>query len=373
MNDNNVNVNGNDAGNAGIGGNDIASNGVNGNDIINNDIINKNIANNICVDIRGLKVHFPTRGGLIGKISGWTKAVDGVSFQITRGEVFAVVGESGCGKTTTAQAVMGLIPLTSGSIRLALGDFVDKPVAWADLRGDERKRLRRRMQIVFQDPYSSLNPRMTVRAILEEPLIIHKLGAKPARDARIGELLDQVGLSPAYLDRYPHEFSGGQRQRVGIARALATSPEFIVADEPVSALDVSIQAQIINLLQDLQRRYSQTMLFISHDLAVVRHIANRIAVMYRGRIMEMGGNERIFSSPAHPYTELLLKSVPTVGSVVAPKNVDMSDDRELSDKNDKGCAFYPRCPRRVRQCREDTPALEDLGDGHLSACFCTKN
>ena len=327
--------------------------------------------NNICIDITGLRVHFPARSGVLGKTSGWTKAVDGVSFQIIRGEVFAVVGESGCGKTTTAQAVMGLIPPTSGSIQLSLGDHKENPVTWADLNdAAERKKLRRRMQIVFQDPYSSLNPRMTVRSILEEPLIIHKAGGRMERGARIAELLEQVGLSHAYLDRYPHEFSGGQRQRVGIARALATSPEFIVADEPVSALDVSIQAQIINLLQDLQQRYRQTMLFISHDLAVVRHIANRIAVMYRGKIVEMGANEQIFASPAHPYTELLLRSVPSTGSASVPKDRDAADDRDLSTGNEKGCAFYPRCPRRGERCRQETPPLEDTGAGRVSACFC---
>jgi ABC-type oligopeptide transport system ATPase subunit len=276
------------------------------------DDVNNNPTNDICIDIRDLKIHFPARSGLIGKITGWTKAVDGISFQIKRGEVFALVGESGCGKTTTAQAVMGLIQPTAGSIKLSLGDHTNKPVVWNDLNSDERKKLRRKMQIVFQDPYSSLNPRMTIKSILEEPLIIHNLGTKKDRDARIMELLDQVGLSPSYLERYPHEFSGGQRQRVGIARALATSPDFVVADEPVSALDVSIQAQIINLLQDLQRKYNQTMLFISHDLAVVRHIANRIAVMRHGVIVEMGDNEQIFSEPKHEYTKLLLESVPKI-------------------------------------------------------------
>ncbi|MDR2577592.1 MAG: ATP-binding cassette domain-containing protein [Chitinispirillales bacterium] len=271
-----------------------------------------NAAARPCVDVRDLKIHFPARTGLIGKISGWTKAVDGITFQINRGEVFAIVGESGCGKTTTAQSVMGLIPPTSGSINLSIGDHKEKPATWAGLHAAERKKLRRRMQVVFQDPYSSLNPRMTVKAILEEPLIIHKSGSQKDRDARIAELLDQVGLSATYLSRYPHEFSGGQRQRICIARALATSPEFIVADEPVSALDVSIQAQIINLLQDLQRQYNQTMLFISHDLAVVRHIANRIAVMYQGKIVEMGESEKIFMSPEHEYTKLLLSSVPKI-------------------------------------------------------------
>ena len=325
---------------------------------------------NVCIDICDLKVHFPVRSGLVNKVGGWTKAVDGISFSVMRGEVFAVVGESGCGKTTTAQAVMGLIPATSGVIKLSLGDHRDKPVTWADMSGAAaRKRLRRQMQIVFQDPYSSLNPRMSVRTILEEPLIIHKSGTKKEREARIAELMDQVGLSPAYLERYPHEFSGGQRQRVGIARALATSPEFIVADEPVSALDVSIQAQIINLLQDLQHRYNQTMLFISHDLAVVRHIANRIAVMYQGRIMEMGDNERIFASPAHPYTELLLRSVPSVGAPLAPKRRDIYDDRESPGDDKNACAFYPRCRRRTGRCRSEAPVLEDLGGGRLASCF----
>jgi oligopeptide/dipeptide ABC transporter ATP-binding protein len=339
-----------------------------------NDINTVNTDNNdICVDIRNLKVRFPTHSGLMGKISGWTKAVDGVSFSIRRGETFSVVGESGCGKTTAAMAVMGLIKPTSGDIRLYIGDHKEKSTRWADLSGGERKRLRRLVQIVFQDPYSSLNPRMTVRSILSEPFAIHNLYGKKEREARIAELLDQVGLSTAYLDRYPHEFSGGQRQRVGIARALATSPEFIVADEPVSALDVSIQAQIINLLQDLQRRYSQTMLFISHDLAVVRHIANRIAVMYRGKVMETGDNEAIFSSHAHPYTELLLKSVPTVGSVVAatPKVSTVNDDKDaLTASGGDGCAFYPRCPRRCDRCVNETPELKDLGNGHFAACFC---
>ncbi len=320
----------------------------------------------------------------MGKISGWTKAVDGVSFNIKRGETFSIVGESGCGKTTAAMAVMGLIQPTAGSIKMYLGDYKEKSTQWADLRGGERKRLRRLVQIVFQDPYSSLNPRMTVRAILSEPFIIHNLYPKKERDAKIAELLDRVGLSTAYLDRYPHEFSGGQRQRIGIARALATSPEFIVADEPVSALDVSIQAQIINLLQDLQRRYNQTMLFISHDLAVVRHIADRIAVMYRGKIMEMGDNEAIFASHAHPYTELLLKSVPTVGqgvinSVDNVNPIDKVDDAHNVDtvnatNTDKGgCAFYPRCPKRNDRCLNETPELKDLGNGHFVACYEMNN
>jgi len=360
--------------NSNIRGDDVVVD-VNLNNVKNNSInVNGDNTEDTCIDVRDLNVHFPARSGVFGKIAGWTKAVDGVSFSVRRGEAFALVGESGCGKTTTAQAVMGLIQPTSGTVRMFVGDYKEKGAEWGGLRGAERKKLRRQMQIVFQDPYSSLNPRMSVRAVLEEPLIIHNIGGRKEREARIMELLEQVGLSSSYLDRYPHEFSGGQRQRICIARALAASPEFIVADEPVSALDVSIQAQIINLIQDLQRQYNQTILFISHDLAVVRHIANRIAVMYRGKIMEMGDNEQIFAAPAHPYTELLLKSVPTVGvaadaNSVRPQSTP-SDDIELSNDYKNGCGFYSRCPKRTERCRNETPPLEDTGNGHLSACLC---
>jgi len=342
--------------------------------------------NEICIDVRDLKIHFPARSGLAGKVSGWTKAVDGISFTVKKGEVFAIVGESGCGKTTAAQAIMGLLKPTSGSIEINIGDSSNdkNPKIWDNLNAAQRKDLRREMQIVFQDPYSSLNPRMTVKSILEEPLIIHKLGSQKERAARIDELLNQVGLSKSYLDRYPHEFSGGQRQRIGIARSLATSPKLIVADEPVSALDVSIQAQIINLLQDMQTTYSQTLLFISHDLAVVRHIANRIAVMYQGKIMEMGSDDQIFSSTLHPYTELLLKSVPTIKKSQnserkltdkkEPSADKTSEDKSQNENNEhRGCSFYPRCPIRTEQCRSESPQLEDFGDGHLCACFKAKS
>ncbi|MDR0307155.1 MAG: ATP-binding cassette domain-containing protein [Chitinispirillales bacterium] len=343
--------------------------------------------NEICIDVRDLKIHFPARGGLLGKVNGWTKAVDGVSFAVNKGEVFALVGESGCGKTTTAQAIMGLIKPAAGSIQINIGDRDGhNQKNWDKLNAAGRKELRKQMQIVFQDPYSSLNPRMTVRSILEEPLIIHKMGSQKERAARINELLEQVGLAKSYLDRYPHEFSGGQRQRIGIARSLATSPKLIVADEPVSALDVSIQAQIINLLQDMQSRYNQTLLFISHDLAVVRHIANRIAVMYHGKIMEMGSDEQIFSGSLHPYTKLLLKSVPTIS--VPQSSEKMAADKkgiaadtsstgskaqnevcELLTPEPRGCSFYPRCPVKSQQCLNETPPLKDFGGGHLCACF----
>lgn len=323
--------------------------------------------NDISITVKDLKVHFPSRSGLLGKVNGWTRAVDGVSFTVKKGEVFALVGESGCGKTTTAQAIMGLLPVTDGSVHLALGSYKEKSISWEDLSNRERKSLRRHIQIIFQDPYSSLNPRMTVKSVLEEPLAIHGY-SQEARNARINELLDQVGLSKSYLNRYPHEFSGGQRQRIGIARALATSPELIVADEPVSALDVSIQAQIINLLQELQSTYNQTLLFISHDLAVVHHMANRVAVMYLGKIVEMGTEDQIFSSPLHPYTSLLLRSVPTVGKKSSVSTTVSTDERDVSNPENAACSFYSRCPRRTDNCRMETPELREFGDGHIAAC-----
>ena len=271
------------------------------------------MTNKPTVSVKNLKVHFPVHRGIFGKVVDHVKAVDDISFNVQKGDIFALVGESGCGKTTTAQAILGLTHTTSGSISLAVGKWKATPAKWIEISPSDRRALRRNIQVVFQDPYSSLNPRMTVRAILEEPFIIHRLTTRKERSEKIQDLLDKVGLSSQYLDRYPHEFSGGQRQRIGIARALATNPELIIADEPVSALDVSIQAQIINLLQDLQKKFNQTQIFISHDLAVVRHVANKLAVMYRGKIAEMGTENQVFSTPLHPYTNLLLDSVPMPG------------------------------------------------------------
>lgn len=320
------------------------------------------------VDVQALKIHFPIRQGIFGKVTGQVKAVDDVSFAVKKGEIFALVGESGCGKTTTAQAVLGLVEKTAGKISLSLGKFHGKPVQWNDLTSSEQRELRKHIQIVFQDPFSSLNPRMTIREILEEPLIIHKLYSKQQRRNHILELLTKVGLSADYLNRFPHEFSGGQRQRIGIARALATNPEFIIADEPVSALDVSIQAQIINLLQDLQTSYNQTLLFISHDLAVVRHVANRMAVMYLGKIVESGTEEQLFNTPLHPYTSLLLESVPLPGVGRIRRGTINSEEPELIIP-DQGCSFYPRCTKRKQECLEHVPTLTDKGDSHLVACF----
>ncbi len=320
------------------------------------------------VTIEDLKVHFPVRRGVFSKQVGQVKAVDGVSIQIKKGEIFALVGESGCGKTTTAHAVLGLVEKTSGRVTLAVGKHKDKPVQWNELSTDERRDLRKLVQVVFQDPFSSLNPRMTVREILEEPLIIHRLYTRQKRSDFIREIISKVGLSDEYLNRYPHEFSGGQRQRIGIARALATNPELVIADEPVSALDVSIQAQIINLLQDLKNTYNQTLLFISHDLALVRHLADRLAVMYLGKIVESGTEPQLFDSPMHPYTRLLLDSVPLPGIGRTIKGSLNRDEREIAPV-EKGCSFYPRCPRKKQECMENVPSLVDRGNGHLVSCF----
>lgn len=325
-------------------------------------------AENPIVTIEDLKVYFPIRRGVFSKEVGQVKAVDGVSFRIKKGEIFALVGESGCGKTTTAHAVLGLVEKISGRVSLAVGKHQNKPVQWDELSSVERRDLRKLVQVVFQDPFSSLNPRMTVREILEEPLVIHRLYTKQKRSGHIHELIKKVGLSAEYLNRYPHEFSGGQRQRIGIARALATSPELVIADEPVSALDVSIQAQIINLLQDLQKAYNQTLLFISHDLALVRHLADRLAVMYLGKIVESGTESQLFDSPMHPYTRLLLDSIPLPGIGRTTKGSFNRDEREIAFV-ERGCSFYPRCPRKKQECMENVPPLVDRGEEHLVSCF----
>ena len=321
------------------------------------------------VSVNNLHIHFPVRQGVFNKVTGYIKAVDGVSFSIKRGEIFALVGESGCGKTTTAQAIAGLLPTTSGSITFSFSDHGITEFSWKYADKTIRTSARKQIQMIFQDPYSSLNPRMTVKTILEEPLRIHRRESRSERFDHIIKLLDMVGLSKEYLNRYPHEFSGGQRQRIGIARALATDPVFIIADEPVSALDVSIQAQIINLLQELREHYNQTQLFISHDLAVVRHMADTIAVMYHGKIVEYGSESTLFTAPLHPYTILLLESVPVTGNGRKKRGRTEPNEYTANDETFYGCLFYPRCSRRKEACKMTSPELHKYTTDHGVACF----
>ena len=314
------------------------------------------------LQVSGLKKHFPVRQGLWGRVRGQVKAVDGVSFAVQPGETLGVVGESGCGKTTLGRLLLRLIDASAGEISF---DGVDL----LKLNKREMRERRRQMQIVFQDPYSSLNPRMTVEGIIGEALKIHRLAHGEVLRRRVGQLLEMVGLSPAYARRYPHEFSGGQRQRIGIARALAVEPRFIVADEPVSALDVSIQAQIINLLQDLQSSLGLTYLFIAHDLSVVRHISDRVAVMYLGRIVELARQQQLYEEPAHPYTRALLSAVPVPDPGRARRRVALAGDVPNPAAVPSGCPFHPRCPERRQVCTQIEPRLEDLGGGHQVSCL----
>ena len=314
------------------------------------------------LQVNGLKKHFPVRQGLWSQVRGHVKAVDGVSFAVWPGETLGVVGESGCGKTTLGRLLLRLTDASAGEIHF---DGVDL----LKLNKKEMRQRRRQMQIIFQDPYSSLNPRMTVGGIIGEALKIHRLAQGAALQERVQQLLEMVGLSPAYARRYPHEFSGGQRQRIGIARALAVEPRFIVADEPVSALDVSIQAQIINLLQDLQSSLGLTYLFIAHDLSVVRHISDRVAVMYLGRIVELAQRGQLYEEPAHPYTRALLSAVPVPDPGRGRRRTVLTGDVPNPAAVPAGCPFHPRCPERREVCTRIEPTLEDLGSGHQVACL----
>jgi len=314
------------------------------------------------LEVENLKKHFPIRIGLWGRIRGHVKAVDGVSFRIWPGETLGVVGESGCGKTTLGRMLLRLIEATEGRICFDSVDLLR--LSKKDMRIQRRK-----MQIIFQDPYSSLNPRMTVGGIIGEALKIHRLATRQELPRRVTDLLEMVGLPASYVRRYPHEFSGGQRQRIGIARALAVDPRFIVADEPVSALDVSIQAQIINLMQDLQRDLGLTYLFIAHDLSVVRHISDRVAVMYLGRIVELAARDQLYSEPAHPYTRALLSAVPVPDPQFRRRRVILKGDVPNPASVPRGCPFHPRCPERQDICDRIVPELKDLGNGHQAACL----
>ncbi|MBL0169132.1 MAG: ABC transporter ATP-binding protein [Gemmatimonadaceae bacterium] len=314
--------------------------------------------------VRGLTKHFPIRGGLLQRTTGAVKAVDGVSFDIAPGETLALVGESGCGKTTTGRAVLRLIEPSAGEI---LFDGIDVRA----LRGEALRRLRRRMQIVFQDPYGSLNPRMTVGAAIKEGLIVHDLAHGADADRRVATLLDEVGLRPEFAARYPHEFSGGQRQRIGIARALAVEPSFIVCDEPVSALDVSVQAQVVNLLRDLQKERGLAYLFIAHDLAVVAHMADRVAVMYLGHIVELAPRATLFATPRMPYTKALLSAVPVPDPAASRQRQLLPGEPPSPAHPPGGCVFHPRCPHPAKDasCTHMVPPLQEVAPGHFVACL----
>jgi oligopeptide transport system ATP-binding protein len=316
----------------------------------------------VLLEVRNLVKHFPIRQGIIfSKQVGAVQAVDDVSFTVHTGETLGLVGESGCGKTTTGRLILRLIEPTSGDV---IFDGKNIPT----LPKDELRELRKDMQIIFQDPYGSLNPRMTVGDIIGEPLHIHKLARGPEKEKRVRELLEVVGLSAFHARRFPHEFSGGQRQRIGIARALAVRPKLIICDEPVSALDVSIQAQVINLLQDLQKEFDLTYIFIAHDLSVVKHISDRVAVMYLGKIVELTDKDELYRNPKHPYTQALLSAIPEADPTIKKERILLTGDVPSPINPPKGCRFHTRCPKVMDICKVEEPEFVDSGNGHFVAC-----
>jgi peptide/nickel transport system ATP-binding protein len=314
------------------------------------------------LEVKNLKKYFPIRGGILSRVVANVKAVEDVSFTIKPGEVVGLVGESGSGKTTAGRAILRLIEPTSGEVNFE-GVDVTK------LSKGQMREYRKEMQIIFQDPFASLNPRMTVGDIIGEALVIHKLAKGKAKEERVASLLEKTGLSPNHMRRYPHEFSGGQRQRIGIARALAVDPKFIVADEPVSALDVSIQAQVVNLLQDLKEEFGLTLLFIAHDLAVVEYISDKVIVMYLGRVMEIAPAKELYRNPIHPYTQALLSAVPIPDPTIKRERVILQGDIPSPINPPSGCVFRTRCPIAVKECAEVVPPLEEVSPGHFKACI----
>jgi len=319
-------------------------------------------SNEDLIHVKDLVKYFPVKGGIFQRTVAWVKAVDGVSFTIKKGECLGLVGESGCGKTTVGRTMLRLIEPTSGSIFFGDTDILK-------LKGKERQQFRRRMQIIFQDPYASLDPRVPIGDSVIEGLEIHNVGTKQEREALVLENLRRVGLEDYHARRYPHEFSGGQRQRVGIARALVLNPDFIVCDEPVSALDVSIQSQVLNILKDLQESLNLTYLFIAHNLGVVEHISNRVAVMYLGKMVELTTREELFKNPLHPYTQALLSAIPIPEPRLRRKRVILTGDVPSPQRPPSGCRFHPRCPVAMEICKEQEPVFKELAPGHTVACW----
>jgi len=321
-------------------------------------------SNGVLVQVKGLKKHFPiTRGILVQRQVGAVKAVDGVTFDIYRGETLGLVGESGCGKTTAGRTILQLYRPTAGQVTFDGTDL-------STLKGEDLRRMRQRMQMIFQDPYASLNSRWTISRIIGEPLRVHKLASGQEQIERVQELLRIVRLNPRFVNRYPHEFSGGQRQRIGVARALASNPEFIICDEPISALDVSIQAQVVNLLEELQEQFGLTYLFIAHDLSMVRHICTRVAVMYLGQIVELAEKDELYDHPVHPYTQALLSAVPVPDPPLERKRKRVVLEGDVPSPVDPppGCRFSTRCPVAEEMCSEEEPPWRDVGGGHFVAC-----